>query len=440
MADPTAFRIPKQTDQSLLNAVCAIRDDLADKLQLQISVTRIQGGMSVVLPPTQNKHEEIAFFLEQHSELFPTIELQLPSQQSPRNVLYIRRVPAEPFDTVTVTSVRDNQNWFNSVAEVERDVILARVIALARKHLKAADADASLARTSDSEWSLYRDSQLGILSALKETHTTLLVESAQKISAAEQSYREKFEELEKRLNDDIRVQREKYQAEHERIKQDHDSREETLKAKVAEFETKEARYVARQQQGDQVKKIEGWIENWTLTKTATQKRWWIHAACLVSGAVFIASTWFFAEQASSIVSKSILPLATWQWAFLILRPIVPFALFAAVSAYYIRWNARWAEQHAEEEFRNRSRILDVGRSQWILEAIRDAQDHDKELPQHLIMELSRNLFSTSHGGTPDEASPQVLGKVLMQGLSSLRVKASDGSEVEAKNEGGKAAK
>lgn len=93
--------------------------------------------------------------------------------------------------------------------------------------------------------------------------------------------------------------------------------------------------------------------------------------------------------------------------------------------------ADWAKQHADEEFRNRARILDIGRTAWLLEAVRDAPDNGKELPADLVKELSRNLFTYSATEVSD-LHPQAVSDLLMQGLNSLRVKGPDGSEIEAK--------
>ena len=78
-----------------------------------------------------------------------------------------------------------------------------------------------------------------------------------------------------------------------------------------------------------------------------------------------------------------------------------------------------------------ARILDIGRTSWLLEAVRDAQDNNKELPPDLVKELSRNLFAYSTTDVSD-LHPQAVSDILLQGLNSLRVKTADGSEIEAK--------
>lgn len=68
---------------------------------------------------------------------------------------------------------------------------------------------------------------------------------------------------------------------------------------------------------------------------------------------------------------------------------------------------------------------------WLLEAVRDAQEGNKDLPPELLKELAKTLFN---GGSesPSESHPQAGIELLLKGLSSIRVKSSEGAEVEAK--------
>jgi hypothetical protein len=99
--------------------------------------------------------------------------------------------------------------------------------------------------------------------------------------------------------------------------------------------------------------------------------------------------------------------------------------------YFIRWSSAWARQHSEEDFQNRSRLIDIGRASWLLEAVRDAQERNKEIPPDLLKEMSRNLFVLN--SRPDgDIQPETAADILLQGLTSLRVKSPTGAEVEAK--------
>jgi hypothetical protein len=120
----------------------------------------------------------------------------------------------------------------------------------------------------------------------------------------------------------------------------------------------------------------------------------------------------------------------WHWLALLLKNVFPLAAFTTFMIYFIRWSGSWARQHAEEEFRNRSRLFDIGRSSWLLEAVRDAHEKKAEIPPDLLREMSRNLFATNtaHDG---DIHPTALTDAVLQGLTALRIKTPDGSEIEA---------
>jgi hypothetical protein len=211
-------------------------------------------------------------------------------------------------------------------------------------------------------------------------------------------------------------------------------REATIEDREKRFNTKEARYVARSEQQSQIEQIKGWLEKWSLTKETRAKRYVVAAAYVVGALVTGAFAVRFSEQSMGVLQAAeadLSKIAWWEWIFLSMRSLLPLAACITFIIYFIRWSSEWARQHAEEEFRNRTRVLDIGRSAWLLEAVRDAQDNDRELPPELLAELSRNLFTYVSPIDPSDLHPHAVTDLIMQGLSSLRVKTPDGTEVAA---------
>jgi hypothetical protein len=178
--------------------------------------------------------------------------------------------------------------------------------------------------------------------------------------------------------------------------------------------------------------VKTWLENWTLTKGTARKRWPIAVAyvfgILATGCLSAYSVYHNYDLLKS--AADIAKLQWWQWVAITLKAAIPLAAFSTFLIYFIRWSSAWARQHAEEEFRNRALLIDIGRSSWLLEAVRDAQQRNKEIPTELLHELSRNLFAFS--SSPDtDIHPEAISDTLLHGLSSLRLKTPDGSEIEA---------
>jgi phage gpG-like protein len=203
----------------------------------------------------------------------------------------------------------------------------------------------------------------------------------------------------------------------------------------ASFNTKESKYVARQKQDEQIKQIQKWLDGWSLTKGTSRKRWLI-AGLYISAIVLTGALTAYATIHNYGILKSADDLAKlqwWHWLLLTSKAFFPLAAFTTFMIYFIRWSAAWARQHSDEEFQNRARLIDIGRASWLLEAVRDAQERNKEIPPDLLKEMSRNLFAPA--SRPDgDIQPETAADILMQGLTSLKVKSPTGTEFEARRD------
>ncbi len=428
----TNFRIPKQTDEALIRALIAIRTEIAKEIHLQIKVVPHEGAQKVSFSgddPFQDAN--LKYVVSEGSHLMPTLRLQRQNEDN-KDALLIKRDRAAVTDLVSVYWDQ-NPNWLSEYEPLKQSQLFVRLSSIARKHLCACDADASLSGTSASEWSRYRDSQQAILNSLAETQRTAIAEFQRRALEADATARAKYEKLGIELKDECEQCKTEYEQLHNTKLNELVAREAALKTKEESFNTREARYVARQEQQKQIDDLKSWLEEWSLTKGTTSKRTSVSWAYWIGLTATGGFTIWFGGQSLELL-KDIKPsdIALWQWTFLALKSVVPFAAFTSFLIYYIRWSSAWARQHAEEEFRNRSRLLDIGRSAWLLEAVRDAQDKERELPPELLKELARNLFTTSECGGSGDTHPQALSELLLHGLASIRVKSADGSEVEAK--------
>jgi hypothetical protein len=428
------FQIPKQTDRNLVSALSKVCDELRSLRNLTIEVlTNDQGGSTIQLrqdDPVQMP--AIEFVLIEESQIMPSLSLRDANGQ---HGLTLQRQPDKITDLVAVAH---DQNWVNHLPQETRSKICVKLISLTRKHLRALDAEAALSSGSDAAWTRYRDAQLAILNSLEETQKTILSEYSRKSLEAEAATQDRFRAKETDLQKKFEAQEQKLIEEYALRNKDLDARENELKAREASFNTKEARYVARQEQQNQIRQIQGWLEGWSLTSGTRAKRYPVAAAYACGIAATGTITVWLSYQSARILESAganLSAIAWWQWVLLSSRSILPLAAFITFVIYFIRWSGSWARQHAEEEFRNRARMLDIGRTAWLIEAVRDAQDNQKELPTELVQELSRNLFAYSPSVDTGDVHPQSIADLILQGLSSLRVKIPGGTEVEAKRRG-----
>lgn len=429
-----AFKIPRQSDETLLRAIAQVRGDLSGfKLPFQIRVMPFEpGGQPLDLP---DQHPEnappLAPILAEKSEIIPWLELRCNNFQ----LLKITRQLAQVADEAIVAN---DANAVNTLPADTRSNIVARLISSSRRHLKAADIAADLSGGTDSAWTRYRDSQQLILRSLEETQQTIMRDFARKMGEWEVESKSRLDKHRDELDAE-------YKQKHAELDKDHSDklealaeRETALVEREKQFNTKEARYVARSEQKNQVDQIRDWLREWSLTPGTRSKRKVVYAAYFVGAGVSLGlAIWLNVQTMALLESaeKNVAAITWWQWALLSLKSLLPLAFFITLVIYFIRWTSEWARQHADEEFRNRTRVLDIGRSAWLLEAVRDAQDNKTEIPPDLLKDLSRNLFSLSPVVDPSDLHPQAISDLIMQGLASLRLKTPDGTEIEAKRTG-----
>lgn len=426
----TTIHIPKQTDRELILALNKIRIALKElhPFRIQVQIPHHQGNTML---PEENpdSYEPIQYAMKEESLVIESFRLMTAKPE--QSVLKIERNWAGISDTATIEEGWSSHQG-NPEARAKAPQIRVSLLSLIRRELKASDLEASLTGSEDSAWNRYRNAQTKVLSSLEQAAETLLIKNSEKNAELDKARSARFEKLESDLRDQISDERKKLQNDFEAKNADLLDRQKQFAEKEATFNTKEARHVSRKMLDDQLGQVKSWLQDWSLTKGTSQKRTPIFYSYLTAIVFFGAVSAAAIYHNYLVLSRAEDPsaLSWWLWAVMLAKTIFPLAAFTTFIVYFIRWSSAWAKQHADEEFHNRTRLIDIGRSSWLLEAVRDAQQSEKEIPADLLKELSRNLFSNVPSGEAD-MHPQAITDTIMQGLSSIRVRSADGSEVEA---------
>jgi hypothetical protein len=425
------FQIPKQTDREIYDALTRVQKALAGKLDLYIQIHIPHVGGIDTRSANAGQKSIIDTYLAANSQVVSTLQLHTVQGHHAVNV---QRTPEKPTDVVTLTD-----EWPHSIPDgIGKAVAHAALLSAARAELKAPDIEAAFRDSKDDSWSRYRDAQASVVNSLQQATETLIIKAAEKNAELDKARAERFEKLEVTLREQLEHERKTLQSEFEKKQEQVEARQKAIADREASFNTKEARYVARKKQEEQIDQVKNWLSDWRLTSGTTAKRrpifWGYISALIITGSFSAYATYHNFELLKS--ADDIAKLAWWQWGAIMSKSLFPLAAFTTFMIYFIRWSGSWARQHADEEFRNRTRLIDIGRSGWLLEAVRDAQENKNEIPVDLLKELSRNLFSNA-GSNEGDIHPQAVSDVLLQGLSSVRVKSADGSEVEATRNGKK---
>lgn len=109
---------------------------------------------------------------------------------------------------------------------------------------------------------------------------------------------------------------------------------------------------------------------------------------------------FFAAPAAIFLYRE-LEASTWNpWTF---GRQVAFSLaFVVTAGFFLRWLNRWAQQHADEEFKLKELEVDIDRASWVVEmALEWRAEKGEDIPAHLVERLSANLFGAKSSALPE---------------------------------------
>lgn len=233
--------------------------------------------------------------------------------------------------------------------------------------------------------------------------TVRLMELNGSIIRQNEEYRQRLEaqaderqiRIEAEKRDYFKKVEEEYAAKAEDLKK----REEALEQRKKDLDDRDNTHARRQKQEDLNRKLQQYQQGFTLTRDTSKKRWPVTggfvAGLVALGVLVGVNTW-----ASLQPSESGAPF-WWQP----LRVVGYTAGFIGLLIYFIRWQDRWAQTHADEEFRLKRLELDGVRAGWLVEVLLEWQRENKtEIPTALVQRLGAGLFEQS-AGRPDATHP-----------------------------------
>jgi hypothetical protein len=98
--------------------------------------------------------------------------------------------------------------------------------------------------------------------------------------------------------------------------------------------------------------------------------------------------------------------------------------------YYIRWQNRWAEQHATSEFQLQQFYIDINRANWVIESgLEWRKETSTEVPDLILASITKNLFNLPNEPEPALHPADELASALLGTASKLKLKAGE-SELE----------
>lgn len=124
------------------------------------------------------------------------------------------------------------------------------------------------------------------------------------------------------------------------------------------------------------------------------------------------------------VAAAIGTTSIWAIVAVSVKPALLTITLLGLLTWYLRWMNRWFERHADAEFSLKQFELDIDRASWVVEtALEWKQSQDTPIPDQLLENISRNLFSKSDKDENADMHPaDFLASAILGRASGLNLK------------------
>ena len=338
-----SYRIPRLTDRTLLMGILKLRSLYGNVGSLRIVCNfpePIAGEFSI--PSGSEDLSEIEYILSEESQLLTIVNLVFEGNGS--SVIRIVRNSGQSFDTLECFPNAQSSSFLPSD---RRNELIVRTLSTARREFFVSQTEASLPDGVDSDWSRLRDNQVAILTRLNEISTSFVSDVARMTREADSAVQTRAAEVEERLRLEAKAREEEFEERRRDATRKLEERDNIVSEREKSFETKEARYVARQKMKEQAEEIQGWMSNLELTPGTRNK----YLAVLVSsssvGLIFLAVAVYFSRQFFFLLEdREKIHIDAAEMAILVIKSAVPFAISVSLMVFVIRWVSSWANTNA----------------------------------------------------------------------------------------------
>ena len=409
------FNIVRQNDKRILAACRKLRSEGVFPWKSG-SLSTLAGIRVQITPEGSPQNSTLEKILEKQAELASSFQFSIGENYS----VTITRSGDSLVDNVRISL---GQN-----ARTQLDVSEAQIIDLEaglRKSLKALGARQSITAILGREMRTYYEARESELQQLE----ALIANAQEKILSASLETQKRLEEehaaRKADFESEIDSQRSRIETELQAREEGLADRETALQARIKELDDRDNRHARRSIRRDLKDEFDKRSSEFRLTEGTQRLRrsvWWFTAVLIVVfGIGFAVSSWqSFQAIAFQLASTSKQP-ASLLWTAILRQSLFGVA-FGGVSVFFIRWNNRWFEQHASEEFKLKRMEIDFDRASWLVEmAMEWKEEQGAEIPSQLLDGLSRNLFQETGdiSNKPDAADQ--LAAALLGSSSNLKL-------------------
>lgn len=413
MSEQNTFKIPKKKDREIYDVLVASIKEHGSSFE-SFTCSYLGGNNSYnLLEKDQITAADKVFELD--ADLVYSFSGNLKGCAS----ISVRRNPSHSFDEFTFNR---NPNT--------RPVTALRLLKILQQNLGAVHLSGKPdVGWSDASQSFYEMRENRLLK-LEELHEKLVQGTDEYRRKLDEGYDQKVQKLEEGAADEKRRLTVSFERKSEKLDEDRQA----LETRIKELDDRESRHARRQIRNDIKEEIKRRKSEFKLSVGTVEKRKPIFWMCMILsvllgvGMVANVATAFWPSEANTLDTNHII--------YFSIRQLAITSAFGAIVVYFIRWNNRWFEQHAQEEFKFQRLELDMDRASWIVEmALEWKQSTGGDIPINLLERLSSNLFDGSDAEEPKDSLNDDLASLVLGSASSLKIKTPEGSEINMDRKG-----
>lgn len=422
--------IPKQNDRKIINTILKIKNEIKFEI---IGTISTGPNFSKSISELENNENDL---FSNKSFLITGFHFRIG--QHDFNYLRANESSSSPF----IDSIKITHNYRNNNGDLDETTYL-RIFQIFNEDFGVVN----LTKNADLQYG----KDVAHIAALHNTTLEKLEETNLNLIKQLQTYRDEidkqkleyqasldanFLERKKLLQDEIASEKNKIRIEYENI--------ENQKRDIDDKSNTHARRQIRKEIFEEIKSRQ---ENFALTHSTQRMRLPIKMAFFFLISALLLFSLYTAIQITSLNSssfdlfkslnaKEILNVEAnnqfdWKFLLLILKQTLGIAALIGVFIMYIRWEDRWMQTHADNEFHLKKFALDIERANWLVETgLEWKEAKGNSMPQELMLSLSKNLFEDGKNSQEEKIRPlNQLASSIIGSASLVKLKAGD-SEIE----------
>lgn len=214
-------------------------------------------------------------------------------------------------------------------------------------------------------------------------------------------------------------------AEHQERATTLDERERSIEEKLKEIDDRDNTHARREIRNRMLDDVKERIKQFGVSKATQDKRLPVLSGMAVLMVALLVLLYWTGTEISKVDVQP--QVNDTELYFLWIR----FALFSfgllGTILYYIKWQNKWADEHASSEFQLQQFYIDVNRANWVIESCLEwRKETGSAIPKELLTSVTNGLFVNNKIEPERVIHPaDELASALLGSASNLKLKVGD---------------